>query len=39
MIQFVAPRIYVATSARVAGATPALLRPAILWNADTLGVR
>jgi peptide/nickel transport system substrate-binding protein len=39
MIQFAAPRIYVATSPRVANATPALLRPAILWNADTLGVR
>ena len=39
MIQFVAPRIYIATSTRVVNATPALLRPAILWNADTLGVR
>ncbi len=39
MIQFVAPRIYIATSARVNGATPALLRPAILWNADPIGVR
>jgi peptide/nickel transport system substrate-binding protein len=39
MIQFAAPRIYLATSARVEHATPALLRPAILWNPDTLGVR
>ena len=39
MIQFVAPRIYIATSARVVNATPALLRPAILWNPDTLDVR
>jgi peptide/nickel transport system substrate-binding protein len=39
MIQFAAPRIYLATSARVVNATPALLRPAILWNPDTLGVR
>jgi peptide/nickel transport system substrate-binding protein len=39
MIQFVAPRIYLATSTRVVGATPALLRPSILWNPDTLGVR
>jgi peptide/nickel transport system substrate-binding protein len=39
MIQFVAPRIYIATSRRVANATPALLRPAILWNADPLGLR
>jgi peptide/nickel transport system substrate-binding protein len=39
MIQFAAPRIYVATSTRVVNATPALLRPVILWNPDTLGVR
>ncbi len=39
MIQFVAPRIYIATSTRVVNATPALLRPAILWNPDTLDVR
>ncbi len=36
MIQFAAPRIYIATSTRVVNATPALLRPAILWNADPL---
>jgi peptide/nickel transport system substrate-binding protein len=39
MIQFAAPRISLAMSTRVAGATPALLRPAILWNPDTLDVR
>jgi peptide/nickel transport system substrate-binding protein len=39
MIQFAAPRIYLATSTRVVNATPALLRPSILWNPDTLGVR
>lgn len=39
MIQFAAPRITLATSTRVTGATPALLRPSILWNPDTLGVR
>ena len=39
MIQFVAPRIYLATSTRVTGVTPALLRPSILWNPDTLGVK
>jgi peptide/nickel transport system substrate-binding protein len=39
MIQFVAPRIYLATSMRVSGATPALLRPSILWNPDTLTVK
>jgi peptide/nickel transport system substrate-binding protein len=39
MTQFVAPRIYVATSTRVAGATPALLRPSICWNPDMLTVK
>jgi peptide/nickel transport system substrate-binding protein len=39
MIQFAAPRIYLATTTRVVNATPALLRPSILWNPDTLGVR
>ena len=38
IIQFAAPRIYVATSTRVLNATPALLRPAILWNAEALAV-
>jgi hypothetical protein len=32
------PRVYVATSPRVAGATPAPVRPPILWNADAIGV-
>ena len=31
------PRVYVATSTRVAGATPAPVRPPILWNADAIG--
>jgi peptide/nickel transport system substrate-binding protein len=39
MIQFAAPRVFMAMSTRVVGATPALLRPAILWNPDTLDVR
>ncbi|HEY3383183.1 MAG TPA: ABC transporter substrate-binding protein [Vicinamibacterales bacterium] len=38
IIQFVAPRIYIPMSSRVRGATPALLRPAILWNPDGLTV-
>jgi peptide/nickel transport system substrate-binding protein len=38
-IYFVAPRIHVAMSPRVAGARPALLQPPILWNADHLAVR
>jgi peptide/nickel transport system substrate-binding protein len=39
MIQFAAPRVFVATGTRVDGATPALLRPMVLWNADALGVK
>ena len=39
IIYFAAPHIYLAASTRVEHATPALLRPAILWNADELGVR
>ena len=39
MIQFAAPKITLAMSTRVVGATPALLRPAILWNPDTLNVK
>ncbi len=39
VLQFAAPRIYVAMSSRVENATPALLRPAIvLWNPDRLSV-
>jgi peptide/nickel transport system substrate-binding protein len=38
-IYFVAPRMHVAMSPRVAGARPALLQPPILWNADHLAVR
>ena len=39
VLQFAAPRIYLALSSRVENATPALLRPAILWNPDRLAVR
>ena len=38
-IYFVAPRVLVATSARVDRARPVLLRPQVLWSADTLSVR
>lgn len=37
-IYFVAPRLYYATSARVAGATPSVFRPPLLWNVDALTV-
>jgi len=39
IIYFAAPRIYLAASPRLTGATPALLRPPILWNPDTIGVK
>ena len=38
VIYFAVPRVYVATSTRVAGAVPAPVRPPILWNADSVGV-
>jgi ABC-type transport system substrate-binding protein len=38
VIYFAVPRVYVATSTRVANATPAPVRPPILWNADVIGV-
>ena len=37
-IAFAAPRVFVATSSRVLNITPALVRPQILWAADTLAV-
>jgi peptide/nickel transport system substrate-binding protein len=39
IIHFAAPRVYVALSTRILNATPALLRPTILWNPDTLAVK
>ncbi len=39
ILQFVAPRIYVAMSTRVVGATPtAFSRPQLLWAPDTIAV-
>jgi ABC-type transport system substrate-binding protein len=38
-IYFVAPKVTVALSQRVGGATPVLLVPQILWNADSLYAR
>jgi peptide/nickel transport system substrate-binding protein len=38
-LYFVAPRIIVAVSPRLANASPALLSPQVLWNPDTLAVR
>jgi len=39
LIQFAAPKIFIAASTRVADATPALLRPSLLWNPDPIRVR
>jgi peptide/nickel transport system substrate-binding protein len=38
MIYFAAPRVYLATSSRLLNVQPALLRPQVLWAADTLAV-
>ncbi len=38
VIYLVAPRLYYAHSARVSGASPSVIRPPVLWNADTLSV-
>lgn len=37
-IYFAAPKVIVATSARMRGVTPSVLAPYVLWNADTLSV-
>jgi peptide/nickel transport system substrate-binding protein len=39
MIYFAAPRIYVATSARVLNVEPMLRRPQALWSPDTIALR
>jgi peptide/nickel transport system substrate-binding protein len=38
MVYFAAPRIFVASSARVINVTPALLRPQLLWAPETVAV-
>ena len=38
-LSFAAPNMIIATSPRVVHAQPALLKPQILWSADTLAVR
>jgi ABC-type transport system substrate-binding protein len=37
-ICFAAPKVTIAMSARVRGATPSVLAPMVLWNADVLSV-
>jgi peptide/nickel transport system substrate-binding protein len=38
ILYFAAPRVFVATSARLRNATPVPLRPMVLWNAETLAL-
>jgi hypothetical protein len=38
-LNFAAPRVYIAASARLINLYPALTRPEILWSADTLAIR
>jgi peptide/nickel transport system substrate-binding protein len=38
ILYFAAPRVYIATSARLINLRPSLTRPQLLWSADTLGV-
>ena len=39
VLYFAAPRMYGAHSARLSGVIPSVMRPNILWSADTLSVR
>jgi peptide/nickel transport system substrate-binding protein len=38
-LYFVAPRLYLAVSTRVVNLTPSVLRPQLLWSADTIAVK
>ena len=38
-IYFVAPRMYIGVSARIGSMSPSILRPQLLWAADTITVR
>jgi peptide/nickel transport system substrate-binding protein len=39
VLYFAAPRMYGAHSARLTGVVPSVMRPNVLWSADTLSVR
>jgi peptide/nickel transport system substrate-binding protein len=39
VLYFAAPRVYVAASSRVVNLTPGIIRPQLLWSADTLAVK
>jgi peptide/nickel transport system substrate-binding protein len=38
MLYFAAPRVYIATSARMINLRPSVTRPQLMWSADTLAV-
>jgi ABC-type transport system substrate-binding protein len=38
LLYFAAPRLSVATSVRITNVAPSLMRPHVLWNADTLAI-
>jgi peptide/nickel transport system substrate-binding protein len=38
VLYFAAPRLFYGHSSRLTGVNPSVLRPALLWSADTLGV-
>jgi peptide/nickel transport system substrate-binding protein len=38
VLYFAAPRLFYGHSSRLVGARPSVLRPALLWSADTLSV-
>jgi peptide/nickel transport system substrate-binding protein len=38
ILYFAAPRVTVATSARLRGSTPSVLPPPVLWNAEALSI-
>jgi peptide/nickel transport system substrate-binding protein len=38
-LYFVAPRLYMGVNTRVINLTPAVLRPQLLWSADTIAVK
>jgi peptide/nickel transport system substrate-binding protein len=38
ILYFAAPRVYIATSGRLINLQPALMRPQLMWSADTLAV-
>jgi len=38
-LYFVAPRLYLGINAKVGGLSPAILRPQLLWNIDSMTIQ